>query len=265
MEKTLTYSENVAGWVSFYSYIPEMMVGMNSYFYTFKNGELYRHNSNENRNIFYQAWWTKIGQPLEAFSPTSITSVFNPDVLTVKNFKTISLDADDSWSCSVITDLGTGSIDSDWFELKEGNWFAYIRRNDIGSPIISSDDLRMRSVQGLGTVSTVDSTTPSAVVLTFTFNIGTIISVGDTLYKNIAGTVVKVGDIVGTTANTITVNTTVAGGSVPSANDFMLYIKNSIAESYGASGYYMQFEITNDSQARTEIFSISSSIFKSYP
>ena len=254
MENTLTYSENVAGWVSFYSYIPEMMVGMNSYFYTFKNGELYRHNSNENRNTFYGS-----------FTPTSITSVFNPDVLTVKNFKTISIDADDSWSCSVITDLGTGSIDSDWFELKEGNWFAYIRRNDIGSPVISSDDLRMRSVQGLGTVSTVNSTIPAAVVLTFTFNIGTIISVGDTMYKNNAGTVVKIGDIVGTTANTITVNTTVAGGSVPSANDFMLYIKNSIAESYGASGYYMQFEITNYSQARTEIFSISSSIFKSYP
>jgi hypothetical protein len=85
------------------------------------------------------------------------------------------------------------------------------------------------------------------------------------MYKNNAGTVVKIGDIVGTTSNTITVDTTVAGGSVPSNGDFMLYIKNSIAESYGASGYYMQFEITNDSQARTEIFSISSSIFKSYP
>jgi hypothetical protein len=254
MEKTLTYSENVAGWVSFYSFIPEMMVGMNSYFYTFKNGELYRHNSNENRNTFYGS-----------FTPTSITSVFNPDVAIVKNFKTISIDGDDSWSCNVITDLGTGSIDKDWFELKEGNWFAYIRRNDIGSPVISSNDLRMRSVQGVGTVSSVNSTNPAAVVLTFTFNIGTIISVGDTMYNNNAGTVVKVGDIVGTTGNTITVNTTVAGGSIPSANDFMLYIKNSIAESYGASGYYMQFEITNDSQARTEIFSISSSIFKSYP
>jgi hypothetical protein len=254
MEKTLTYSENVSGWVSFYSFYPEMMVGMNSYFYTFKNGELYRHNSNDDRNTFYGA-----------FYPASITSVFNPDVLTVKNFKTISIDGDNSWSCSVITDLGSGFIDKDWFELKEGNWFAYIRRNDIGSPVISSDDLRMRSVQGLGTVSTVNSTNLSAVVLTFTFNIGTIISVGDTLYKNIAGTVVKVGDIVGTTSNTITVDTTVTGGSVPSANDFMLYIKNSIAESYGASGYYMQFEITNYSQERTEIFSISSSIFKSYP
>jgi hypothetical protein len=232
-----------------------MMVGMNSYFYTFKNGELYRHNSDAvGRNTFYGA-----------FSPSSITSVFNPDVSIVKNFKTISIDGDNSWSCSVVTDLGSGFIDKDWFELKEGNWFAYIRRNDIGSPVISSDDLRMRSVQGLGTVSSVNSTIPAAVVLTFTFNIGTIISVGDTLYKNNAGTVVKVGDIVGTTSNTITVNTTVAGGSVPSANDFMLYIKNSIAESYGASGYYMQFEITNDSQARTEIFSISSSIFKSYP
>jgi hypothetical protein len=268
MENTLTYSENVSGWVSFYSYIPEMMVGMNSYFYTFKNGELYRHNSNENRNIFYQAWWNKVdglNPSPNAFSPTSITSVFNPDVLTVKNFKTISIDGDDSWSCNLITDLDNGSIDSDWFELKEGNWFAYIRRNDIGSPTITSNDLRMRSVQGVGGVSSVDITDLSAVELTFTFNIGTIISVGDTLYKNNAGTVVKIGDIVGLTGNTITVDTTVTGGSVPSALDFILYIKNSVAESYGARGYYMQFEITNDSQARTEIFSISSSIFKSYP
>ena len=254
MEKTLTYSENVSGWVSFYSFYPEMMVGMNSYFYTFKNGELYRHNSNNDRNTFYGA-----------FTPTSITSVFNPDVLTVKNFKTISIDGDDSWTCNLITDLDNGSIDSSWFEIKEGNWFAYIRRNDIGSPIITSNDLRMRSVQGVGAVTSVNTTNLAAVVLTFTFNIGSIISVGDTLYKNNAGTVVKIGNIVGLTGNTITVDTTVPGGSLPSANDFILYIKNSIAESYGARGYYMQFEIINQSQERTEIFSISSSIFKSYP
>ena len=45
-EYTLTYSESVQGFPSFYSYIPDMMIGMNNYFYSFKAGELYRHNTN---------------------------------------------------------------------------------------------------------------------------------------------------------------------------------------------------------------------------
>ena len=47
---TLTYSETVKGWPSFYSYFPEMIKGMNQYLYTFKGGNLYRHNTGSIRN-----------------------------------------------------------------------------------------------------------------------------------------------------------------------------------------------------------------------
>lgn len=80
MEKTLSYSNTTEGWTSFYSYIPEMIAGMNSFMYTFKGGNLYRHNSNEVRNNFYGVQGT-----------SKVTSVFNPDVSSVKNFKTISI------------------------------------------------------------------------------------------------------------------------------------------------------------------------------
>ena len=53
MAETLTYSPDVKGWPSFYSYIPEWMAGMNNYFYSFKGGNLYRHNTNEIRNQYY--------------------------------------------------------------------------------------------------------------------------------------------------------------------------------------------------------------------
>jgi len=43
---TLTYSEGSKGFPSFYSYNPEYMIGMNNFFYSFKNGQLYRHNTN---------------------------------------------------------------------------------------------------------------------------------------------------------------------------------------------------------------------------
>ena len=50
---TLTYSESVNGWPSFYSYFPDFALGMNQYLYSFKGGNLYRHNTNETRNNYY--------------------------------------------------------------------------------------------------------------------------------------------------------------------------------------------------------------------
>lgn len=43
---TLTHSQDVQGWASFYSYYPDFIMGMNQYLYTFKGGDMYRHNTN---------------------------------------------------------------------------------------------------------------------------------------------------------------------------------------------------------------------------
>lgn len=248
MEYTLSFSEDSKGWTSFFSFMPEKMIGMNSYFYTFKNGNLYRHNSNEVRNNFYGVQYN-----------SKITSVFNVENGTVKNFKTISLNSDKPWDCKVVTDLDTGFISPSYFSLKEGDYFGYIRRYE------SDNNLSMRSAQGIGSVGNVNSTTASAVVLTFSFDIGSIISVGDIAYKNNSGALMKLGPIVALSSNSITINTTVTGGNVPSVSDYILCLKNSTAESYGARGYYMQFELENDSTSRVELFDVGSSIFKSYP
>ena len=66
MEYTLAYSESVKGWTSFYSYMPEVMIGMNSHLYSFKNGNLYQHSVNDNRNNFYGVDY-----------PSTITAVIN--------------------------------------------------------------------------------------------------------------------------------------------------------------------------------------------
>lgn len=248
MEYTLSFSEASKGWTSFFSFIPEKMIGMNSYFYTFKNGNLYRHNSNELRNNFYGVQYN-----------SKITSVFNIESGSVKNFKTISLNSDDSWRCEVITDMATGFVDKSYFSLKEGDYFAHIRRYE------TDVDLAMRSAQGIGGTTAVNSAVPSATVITFPFKIGSIISVGDVAYKNNAGALLKLGTITSLSVNSITVNTTVTGGNIPSVSDYILCIKNSTAESYGATGYYMQFELENDNTSRVELFSVGSSIFKSYP
>ena len=259
MKYTLTYNKNVEGWTSFFSYHPEMMLGMNGAFYSFKGGELYKHNTNANRNTFYQDWWDELGFPDDAFEPSKVTSVFNKEPLTIKNFKTIATYGNSPWSCSVITDLSTGDIDSSYFVEKEGNWFAYIRS------LSGDDNLRLRSAQGVGSVDTVDDPGTATTVLNFTFNIGTIVSIGDLAYKNNAGAIEFIGAITGFTNTSITINNTPPSANAVNDGDYILYIKNSVAESYGARGYYMQYELENGSTDRVELFSVKSNVFKSYP
>ena len=246
MEKTLSYSEYVQGWTSFFSYIPEMMIGMNSYFYTFKNGNLYRHNTNEVRNNFYDTQYT-----------SKVTAVFNFETNVVKNFNTIILNSDDSWDVDVFTDLSTGSIDRTYFEFKEGDFFAYIRSN------ANTKDLNLRSTQGIGKPISVNSTVPTAVVVTFGFDLGSIVSIGADAYTNNLGVPKKLGKITAKTNTTITINTT--GGNIPLVTDFIFYFQNAVAESYGVRGYFMNIELENVNTNRVELFSVGSSIFKSFP
>lgn len=265
MKYTLSYNKNVEGWTSFFSYHPEMMVGMNGRFYSFKGGQLYKHNTNQNRNTFYQEWWNQVEHVVSpnnspnAFKPSKVKSVFNDEPLTIKNFKTIATYGNKPWDCTVITDLSTGSIDASYFVEKEGNWFAYIRN------LSGDDNLRLRSAQGVGSVDTVDDPATTATVLNFTFNIGTIVSIGDLAYKNNAGVIEFIGTITGFANKSITINNTGAGVSAVNDGDYILYIKNSVAESYGARGYYMQYELENYSKDRAELFSVKSNVFKSYP
>ena len=64
---TLTYSNRLQGWTSFFTFYPEWMVGMNNNFYTMKAGQLYRHRDNSvNRNTFYGV-----------YGDSTITAVFN--------------------------------------------------------------------------------------------------------------------------------------------------------------------------------------------
>jgi hypothetical protein len=249
MAYTLTYSENAKGWPSFYSFIPEKMIGMNNVFYSFKNGSLYKHNSNSSpRNNFY-------GDQYES----TLSGVINIEPTTIKKFKTISLEGNAAWDCSVYSDLEAGYIDKDWFSLKEGEQYAYIRRR------ADDDTFEARSAQGVGSVSTVDSSVITSVILTFTFNIDSMISVGDKLYGVNSGTPEFAGTITAVSGTTITIDSSAPGAIVPVNGQFIMYVKNNIAESYGATGYYLAYTLTNDSTSFVELYGIASNLFKSFP
>jgi len=260
---TLTYSESSKGFPSFYSFYPEWMTGMNNYFYSFKGGNLYRHNTNEVRNNYYGVQYN-----------STITSVFNEQPLENKLFKTIALQSDAAWELTLDSDIQAGaSIDNTWFEKKEGAWFAYIRNN--GTVPADPAEYDMRSVSGIGQSESV------GVVGTFTtinfatsISIGSEISVGDMVYYSLApyNTIALAGQVsdininLQSGTNNIVVNNSTSGASaIPIQNAYIMYIKNQQAESNGLLGHYCLFTATNSDTIATELFVVQSEVMKSYP
>lgn len=267
---TLSYSESSKGWPSFYSFIPEFMVGMNSYFYTFNGGNLFRHNTNVNRNEYYGVAGN--------LAPSTITSVFNPEpTLSIKLFKTLSFEATTTvidnnearWECTQLstdlTDGNPGSMLETFFELKEGEWFSYIRTN------AGTVNWQQRSANGVGVCINV-SGPAIATLVTFATPIGSILNIGDSAYAaTLTGAGVATtapifsGIITAKTATTITVDSSPAAATAPTIGQFIMFIKNAVAESHGARGYYLEFKLENNSTDPVELFSVGSSVMKSYP
>jgi len=268
---TISYSEDVKGWPSFYSFLPDWLLGMNGYFYSWNGGNLYRHNTNPLRNNYYGVQYN-----------STITSVFNEEPLTIKLFKTMSYESNDRWECDALfSDLSTGSMLQTFFEQKEGEWFTFLREN------AGTLDFRDRSTNGIGQCTNVVGPVAAVVIEFGTLqDIGSILSIGDVVYfvapsvppavsgtPTFGGTVTNIvrqsttNVVTGVvTPPSITIDTTApVAGAVPPAGDYISFAKNAVAESHGARGYFLNFTLTNNNTNAVELFSVGSSVMKSFP
>lgn len=87
--KTLTFDEQINGWVSFLTFKPNHLFSVLNKTYTTRNIELFQQYDTSvvnNRGIFYGVQ-----------SPSNITFVFNPNPSVVKNFKTINYEGSNGW------------------------------------------------------------------------------------------------------------------------------------------------------------------------
>ena len=141
--QTVSFSENVKGWTSRKSFIPESGLSLDDGYYTFFNKFLWKHGENEVRNNFYDT---------QAVDGSNITFVFNQEASTVKTFKTLMYEGTKNWTANTIeTDLQSGKVES--FKDKEGLWFNYIKGV---STTIENLDNKEFSTQGLGIPTSVN-------------------------------------------------------------------------------------------------------------
>jgi len=265
VQYTLSYSEGVKGWPSFYSYSPDWMIGMNNYFYSFKGGNLYRHNTNEARNNFYGVQYN-----------STLTSVINKAPLDAKLFRNISLESDEPWSTSLSTDLDNPAfIDASWYELKEGSWYSSIKNTSQVPTTLSN--FSSRSISGIGRCDAWSGLSSSR-QFNFPMNpfveIGSQVSIGDYLYYNneltntpqFAGQITQININLTQNINNIVINADIAGSSEPiNGNPFVISVKDNTAESHGILGHYCLFTIENYGPSPTELFAVQAELMKSYP
>lgn len=250
---TLTFSPRARGWTSFFSYYPDWMVGLNTYLFSFKEGDIYKHNVNPVRNNFYGVQYN-----------STIQTIFNEAPIHAKMFKTLEIEGSSTWEADMQTDLGTGYIDPSYYSHKEGAWYSYIRRYE------NEFNIDLRSAQGIAPALSVSVGFPMTV--TFAVPIDSILTDGDILFigNDPVADPLIVGIINSHTTHSVTVNALSPPpvgtiGTAPVQGDFMLYMKNSLAESYGIRGYYLDVLLTNTESTQVEMFALTSDVFKSYP
>ena len=190
--QTVSFREDVRGWVSFKSFAPENAISCANEYYTFNNGLLWKHHDkSEDRNTFYK------GYPSEGFTASSINVILNDQPSTIKTFHTLNYEGSqakvDSFTNYDIYHPGTTIVDKSvydnnyhnlsnkpgWhvqhvqtnqekgtvleFIEKEGKWFNYIKgkAGSVVNPNNASDitegfNNADFSFQGLGAVEDVE-------------------------------------------------------------------------------------------------------------
>ncbi|MHC5057861.1 MAG: hypothetical protein ACYTKD_24605, partial [Planctomycetota bacterium] len=95
---TVVFDDIINGWVSFVSYVPQLMTSSQGQFYTFKNNAVWLHySSNADYNNFY-------GREHES----EVQFVFNPEPTRTKTFKTINYTGSNGWEVTSIVSDYTG-------------------------------------------------------------------------------------------------------------------------------------------------------------
>ena len=179
LDDTISFKEEVQGWPSRKSYLPEAGISLNNLYYTFKNGEMYSHD-NEVRNTFYG------GSAVNS----SVKFIFSDAPDTVKSFGTLNYEGSQSkviqdltdgeyfnnatkagwYASSVVTDLEEGNVYQ--FKNKENKWFSFIQGNTLTSPTLANINSDEFNIQGIGEMKEAASgdTTPSDVTITIIEN-----------------------------------------------------------------------------------------------
>ena len=296
---TVSFKESAKGWVSFKSFDLESGISCANDYYTFKQGKIYQHHSeNVDRNTFYDNFKNSTISVLLNDMPSSVKSFhalgYEGSQARVNGFSThgptgltdyslYNLTNRNGWFVSSIeTEQAIGSLNE--FIEKERKWFNYIKgvKNiEQGDLLLELTDFSTFNIQGVGVVASVEED-----FIDFDVEVNSSIDVGDMLYFSefnlgmaqgandpnasqtqlIDNTSLKLAGIVSfASGDTIQVNNTQAniGGTIPSVGNYCFFVKNQIVNMANLLGYYANVKFENNSKNKVELFAVSAEVTES--
>jgi hypothetical protein len=165
---TISFKEEVDGWTSRKSFIPENGISLNNIYYTFKSGKIWQNNASAIYNNFYDEQYNssfnvlinELPQIVKGYSALNYTGTQSRELEYLYNNKWYSIAEvnanqivpssvqvkKEGWLVNYIrTNLESGEVKE--FENKEGKYFNYIKAlevckigNGIGSPTVIDAD-----------------------------------------------------------------------------------------------------------------------------
>lgn len=245
---TITFDEKVTGWTSFHSFAPDYMIGMNNTMFSFKNGDLYVHNSDEvGRNVYYG----------ESF-PSKVSLMFNDNSSEIKELKAISLEGNKSWNLKATAfvrdkyDFTESNVQDTEFSLKEGLWYAYARRNE------NDNQLDSKSTYGIGVV---EGNTDEGLVVSGSSDL---MSINDVIVTENQITVGGIKTYKKEGGKTIITFASVMGVNIP-VGTYVFGRKNSRVEGGNLRGYTIKLDLENNGREPVELFAVNAEVMKSFP
>ena len=133
--ETVAFDEKINGWVSFFTYKPDLIFSIVNNFYSittqFITGtaiepDLYRHHdgtTDNNRGLFYKVR-----------KPSNVTFIFNENASIVKNFQTTSYEGSNGWEITSFKSGFTG------FDPNPNGTSTYVQNQDVVDVNIKSYD-----------------------------------------------------------------------------------------------------------------------------
>jgi len=103
---TLSFSEKVNGWTSFWDYKPSFIGTLSNVYYSVEGINVWKHYNESvinNRGYFYGTYY-----------PTSVEFAFNPSVSNSKNFNTINYEGTNGWQVNHFLSDSTGATKSSY-------------------------------------------------------------------------------------------------------------------------------------------------------
>jgi len=265
-DEQFAFNELSDGWTSRLTYTPEVGISLNNEYYTFKNGEMWKHN-NATRGNFY-------GTQQNSTVTTNLNTA--RDSGQIKNYKTLYYEGDVGWTATMLTDQQEGQVTS--FVEREGKYYNYINGvektwdNNSQSGTLDFKDF---NIQGIGQPTSVTDQ-GTKIVLNFAslpdfalnktedpLPLGTTTILGGDIifYVNEStGLIYKLGNIQTTSSSAITCYN-ITSAPAPTTNDLVFVSKDNTVNTSGIIGYFNRVTLTNTNASKNELFAIGSEVF----